>query len=116
MTMDRVFLYGVSGLMAGGLSMALAFRRKRALRDLEFGRAVTCFLAAPGVVAAVGIIGEGLTPSKELQAVANAADVRLYLVLGGFSLAYVSLATVGRELRRAMKGDEDVDRPPTQRG
>ena len=100
MTVDRIFLYGVAGLVSGALCIGLALLKRRRLPDL--GQVASCFLAGPGLVGAFWLGREGLVPSTALRAVPEISDLRVYLILGGVALGWVSLLAIAKECRSAM--------------
>lgn len=95
---DHALWYGAAGLAGGSLSLLLRFCRPQRSWDGEWARAITCFLAASGLVAGCIIIHDGLIPSAQLRTVSNADELRSHLVLGGFSVVVISLATLRQEL------------------
>lgn len=116
MTVDRIFLYGVAGLGASLACVVLSIRRQR--RFPELGQVATCFLAGPGVVAACWLARQGLVPSEELRCFKELGELRLYLVLGGVAVGWVSLVAIAKECRSAISGttsareEDDSSKPP----
>jgi len=89
---DRIFLYGIAGLGAAGVCVAQSLRKRGRLPEL--GQVVVAFLAGQGVVAAAWLGCQGLVPSEALRGVPGIGELRVYLVLSGLAVGWVSITSI----------------------